>query len=119
MNQIRGTMARRDGAAFEAPGGFVFRLPEESAAAVPAEGAVVLGLRPEAIRSGQGLPGFTGTVEEVEPLGYESLVTVRAGETLITLRMDAGTTPALGESLRLTAEPQGLHWFDATAGNRL
>ena len=119
MNQIRGTMARRDGAAFEAPGGFVLRLPEGFAPAVPADGAVVLGLRPEAIRPGQGLPGFDGTVEEVEPLGYESLVTVRSGETLITLRMDAGTSPALGQPLELKAEGQGLHWFDAAAGNRL
>ena len=86
---------------------------------MPADGAVVLGLRPEAIRPGQGLPGFDGTVEEVEPLGYESLVTVRSGETLITLRMDAGTTPALGESLALTTEVPGLHWFDAASGNRL
>jgi hypothetical protein len=44
---------------------------------------------------------------------------VRSGETLITLRMDAGATPALEESLALTAEAQGLHWFDAATGNRL
>ena len=119
MNQIRGTLVRMDGAAFEAPGGFVLRLNEGSVPSVPGDGAVVLGLRPEAIRPGQGRPGFTGAVEEVEPLGYESLVTVRSGETLITLRMDAGASPALGESLALTTEAQGLHWFDAAAGNRL
>jgi len=119
MNQIRGALVRRDGAAFEAAGGFVLRLPEGAAPSVPGDGAVVLGLRPEAIRPGQGLPGFTGTVEEVEPLGYESLVTVRSGETLITLRMDAGASPPLGQSLALSAEVPGLHWFDAAAGSRL
>jgi ABC-type sugar transport system ATPase subunit len=94
-------------------------MSDGSVPSVPGDGAVVLGLRPEAIRPGQGLPGFTGTVEEVEPLGYESLVTVRSGDTLITLRMDAGASPALGASLALTAEAQGLHWFDAASGNRL
>ncbi len=118
MNQIRGKLARRDGPAFEAEGGFTLRLLEGSAPPVSADGAVVLGIRPEAIRPRQGLPGFVGIVEEVEPLGYESLVTVRSGDTVITLRVDAGTTPALGDSMTLAVELSGLHWFDAGSGAR-
>jgi multiple sugar transport system ATP-binding protein len=53
MNQIRGTLVRRDGAAFEAPGGFVFRLPDGSAPSLPGDGAVVLGLS-----RGRGSPGL-------------------------------------------------------------
>jgi len=119
MNQIRGRLAQRDGPAFEAEGGFALRLPESSAPPVPADGSVVLGIRPEAIRPKHGMPGFEGMVEEVEPLGYESLVTVRCGDTVITLRVDAGATPAIGDQMTLAVEPSGLHWFDAASGIRL
>jgi multiple sugar transport system ATP-binding protein len=119
MNQIRGRMVGRDGAAFESGGGFTLRLPEGLAPAVASDAAVILGIRPEAIRPRSGVPGFEGTVEEVEPLGYESLVTVRSGDTVITLRVDAGITPAIGEAMTLAVEPSGLHWFDAAGGARL
>ena len=119
MNQIRGRVVRREGPAFEAPGGFTLLLSEASAPPVPTDGSVVLGIRPEAIRSKPGLPGFEARVEEVEPLGYESLVTVRSGATIITLRVDAGTTPAIDDPMNLAVEPSGLHWFDAGSGARL
>jgi multiple sugar transport system ATP-binding protein len=58
MNQIPGKLARGDGPLFEAQGGFTLRMPEGAAPPVPADGAVVLGIRPEAIHWSQGLPGF-------------------------------------------------------------
>jgi multiple sugar transport system ATP-binding protein len=119
MNQVRGRLARRDGPAFEADGGFTLRLPAGSAPAVAPDGSIVLGIRPEAIRPGPDGTGFPGTVEEVEPLGYESLVTVRSGATVIILRVDAGTPPAIGDAITLGVEPAGLHWFDADSGVRL
>jgi multiple sugar transport system ATP-binding protein len=119
MNQIRGKLTAADGPRFEAEGGFTLRLPDGGAPPVPLDGAVVLGLRPEAIHPRQALPGFQGIVEEVEPLGYESLVTVRSGSTFITLRFDAGTTPSIGDPMTLSVDAPGLHWFDAASGTRL
>jgi multiple sugar transport system ATP-binding protein len=119
MNQIPGKLARGDGPLFEAQGGFTLRMPEGAAPPVPADGAVVLGIRPEAIHWSQGLPGFQGMVEEVEPLGYESLVTIRSGNTFITLRVDAGTTLSIGDPMTVTVEASGFHWFDAATGTRL
>jgi len=118
MNQIRGRVVRNDGPAFESEGGFRLRMPEQLAPPVPADGSVVLGIRPEAIRPGSGVPGFEGAVEEVEPLGYESLVTVRSGATVMTLRVDAGVTPGIGDVMTLAVEPSGLHWFDPATGAR-
>jgi multiple sugar transport system ATP-binding protein len=119
MNQIRGRLVQREGPAFEAEeGGLVLRLPG-GAAPASVSGAVVLGVRPEAIRPHPGTIGFDGVVEFVEPLGYESVVTVRAGGTSVTLRVEANATPSVGQVLSCGMEPAGLHWFDADAGLRL
>jgi multiple sugar transport system ATP-binding protein len=120
MNQIRGRLVRAEGLAFEAEeGGLVLRLPEAAAPATPADGRVILGIRPEKIRPGTAIPGFEGVVEFVEPLGYESVVTVGAAGTPVTLRVEANATPAVGDVLSCAVEPGGLHWFDAASGLRL
>lgn len=120
MNQIRGRLVRLDGPAFQAEeGGLLLRLSEGAAPASTADGAVVLGIRPERIRPRPGTPGFEGVVEFVEPLGHESVVTVGAAGTSITLRVEANVTPAVGDAMSCAIEPGGLHWFDAATGNRL
>ena len=64
-------------------------------------------------------PSFLAAMQRAEGLGYESLVTVRAGGTVLTLRVDAGVMPAIGDVMTLAVEPSGLHWFDAGTGARL
>jgi ABC-type sugar transport system ATPase subunit len=118
MNQIRGRIVRGDGPVFEGEGGFLLRLAEHRLPSLEGDGGAVVGMRPEAIRIREGRPGFTGLVEQVEPLGYESLVTVRSGDKLITLRIDAGSMPPIGSELTLGVEPAGLHWFDPVTGAR-
>ncbi len=120
MNQIRGRLVRREGPAFEAEGSeLILRLPDGAAPAAPMEGAVILGVRPEAIHPYPGTPGFEGVVEFVEPLGYESVVTVGTGGISITIRVEANATPSVGQALACAIEPAALHWFDAVSGVRL
>ncbi len=83
------------------------------------EGPVVLGLRPEAIRPHAGTTGFVGIVEFVEPLGYESVVTLGVAGTPITLRVEANATPKVGQELTCSVEPTSMHWFDPESGLRL
>ena len=75
--------------------------------------------RPEAILPGNGTPGFEAVVEEIEPLGYESLVTVRAAGLPITLRVAAGLSLELGRTISCLIAPGGMHWFDPDTGERL
>jgi multiple sugar transport system ATP-binding protein len=120
MNQIRGRLVRRQGLVFEAEaGGLVLPLPEGAGPVTPVDRAVVLGVRPEVIRPHAGTPGFEGIVEFVEPLGYESVVTLRVAGTSITLRVEANATPKVGQALAGSLEPGGLHWFDPESGLRL
>jgi multiple sugar transport system ATP-binding protein len=120
MNQIPGWIERREGAWFVSADG-ALRVPlREGEAPAAAEGrAIVLGVRPEAIERTSAAEGFATVVEEIEPLGHELLVTVRAGTTAVTFRAEAGISVRVGEPLQLRLLPGGSHWFDAESGNRL
>jgi ABC-type sugar transport system ATPase subunit len=120
MNVVGGRVLREGGTRFEsAEGGFILRLPGSIAPETDEGRPVLLGLRPEAIRPGTGTPGFEASVLEVEPLGHESLVTVRVGDVPITLRVAAGAGFGLGQSISCMIVPGGLHWFDPETGTRL
>jgi multiple sugar transport system ATP-binding protein len=120
MNQVPGRLMQAEGVRFESTdGGLVIPIPEshlpERLPATP----VVMGIRPEAIRPVAGPAGFDAVVEAVEPLGYESLVTLTAGKVPITLRVDAGVGPALESVMHCSMLPGGCHWFDQESGVRL
>jgi len=120
MNQVPGRLVRSEGLRFEADsGGFTLAISDDQAPTRLPTGPVVLGVRPEAMRAQSGVPGFAGVVEAVEPLGYESLVTVRAGGALITLRVDPGAAPILESPMACSILPGGCHWFDQAIGVRL
>ncbi|MES2306269.1 MAG: sn-glycerol-3-phosphate ABC transporter ATP-binding protein UgpC [Gemmatimonadota bacterium] len=120
MNQIAGRLVGGESVKFETPdGALTIAIPEAHLPARRPEGAVVLGIRPEAIRPVPGVPGFQGIVEAVEPLGYESLITIRAGGVPITFRVDAGVSPAVDSPMACSVVPDGCHWFDQESGARL
>jgi multiple sugar transport system ATP-binding protein len=85
--------------------------------------AVVLGIRPEALRAGDGGAGKTlaGTVEVVEHLGNEQLVHLSMPGALIpegaearaiTARLGPSVAVRPGETLALTVETDQMHFFD-------
>ena len=102
-----------------------------AAAQVPDAGReVVLGLRPEALRAGDGDSGATlaGTVEVVEHLGSEQVVYVRVPGALaangieaatVTARLEAGVPVRTGDHLALIIDPVRVHLFDAKTGAAL
>jgi multiple sugar transport system ATP-binding protein len=94
----------------------VFRRPEGTVAVgTPARpGRIKLGFRPEhAALTAPGTPGsLPAEVYAVEPLGNETLVALRLGEDLVTLRAPAGTTAATGERAGILLDPTHLHFFD-------
>ncbi|HRD84500.1 MAG TPA: TOBE domain-containing protein, partial [Rubrivivax sp.] len=85
-------------------------------------GERTLGLRPENLRLSRDdeldleLPA---TLQLVEPLGAETLITVRLGDAEMIARVAAGFQQAAGSALTLYAHPRHLHLFDRSSGQAL
>ena len=127
MNFFEGTIRAANGPMeFEGPGGMRLAVPEKNKLALGAfvGKSVVLGLRPEDIGSAAAaqLPGASrirATVEVVEPMGSESYIYFRVGDTSFISRVDAHRQFRVGE----TAEPavfiDKAHFFDCQTEQRI
>ena len=134
MNLLRGTVS--DGAV--SAGAFTF-----DRGGLP-EGAVTVGVRPEAFRpataSTAAGPRIDLHVDVVEPLGDEVLahgtIDARAAQSgaeeadavlladagtraAVTVRLPPEARPAPGDRMPLTAEPNAVHLFDASSGSAI
>jgi multiple sugar transport system ATP-binding protein len=78
---------------------------------------ILLGIRPENIRIGEG--PLRGRVLVVEPLGSHALLTVMVGNESIKVVAPADTTLRADEELRLAPEPHKVRWMDAATGKAL
>jgi multiple sugar transport system ATP-binding protein len=89
---------------------------------LPESGAVVLGVRPEHLRTSgaTGAPpddtSFDAVVELAEALGHEQLLHLRAEGVPLTVRGAPGVRPAVGSSVRVHVDPAHVHLFDAVTG---
>jgi ABC-type sugar transport system ATPase subunit len=105
-----------------------------------ADGEVVVGLRPEALRpAGDGIPAVRFTVDVVEPLGDEIVVhgsvagrlaggepeeqiPLAGGEparATITTRFDPQLRPKVGDRIPLGISPDAVHVFDPATGSAI
>jgi multiple sugar transport system ATP-binding protein len=109
MNFLR--CVTRDGTA--QGDGFEIRGP----AGVAAGKSVLLGIRPESIRIGEG--ALRGRVVVVEPLGSHTLLTVAIGKTSVKVVAPAETTLRADEEVRLEPEPHKIRWMDEATGRAL
>jgi multiple sugar transport system ATP-binding protein len=112
MNVLDGDAA--DGAFRHAAG----TLPLHGA---PARGAVKLGIRPEHLELVEtgGAGALAGEVYVVEPLGNETLVTVRVDGELLNVRAPATFDRQVGERVGVRPTAGHLHLFDASTGTAL
>ena len=78
---------------------------------------LVLGVRPEAINLG-GEHGIPATIESVEFLGADSLVTCTIGSERLTARVPGRLAADRGIVLQLSWRPEEAHLFDASDGRR-
>jgi sn-glycerol 3-phosphate transport system ATP-binding protein len=77
----------------------------------------ILGIRPEHLMLDP--EGWTAQVEHIELLGAERLVYSRIGDETLVIRSDESQpAPAPGDTVRIAARPDRLHWFDAGSGKR-
>ncbi len=126
MNFLDVTLTRIDGRLCAQAEGFCIRVPDEQAALLERQRAqaMTLGVRPEHVLVGEQRAengtGFDATIEVTEQLGAELLVGVRvAGAIVIASRIDPWAKLAPHQSLRLSLDPRGLHFFDRENGEAL
>jgi multiple sugar transport system ATP-binding protein len=79
---------------------------------LPADRPVILGIRPESLAlHPPGAGQFDAIVEEVEPLGNETLVSLRAGGVPLTARVEAANAVRRDDQVGVGVAPGALHWF--------
>ncbi len=122
MNTVPATVVA-DGGEPWADLGAAGRLPLPTGAgghqATPLAGtSVVVGVRPENLRRGDGT--LAARVVAVEWLGHERHLICDLGDARITVREPAdGPSPTEGEAVRLAVEPAHVHLFDPATTEHL
>jgi multiple sugar transport system ATP-binding protein len=98
------------------------RLPCPPLTALPQDGRVDLGIRPEDMLTGEACLGvpetcrFEAVVGVVEPMGPESLLIVGIGGVDMQMRLIGRVYPQAGARIGLAIDPAELHVFDAATG---
>ncbi|VTU20333.1 sn-glycerol-3-phosphate import ATP-binding protein UgpC [Variovorax sp. PBL-H6] len=78
---------------------------------------MILGIRPEHLTL--DTDGWSVQVEYVELLGAERLIYGRVGDEQLVVRADEGQpAPVAGDTVKIAARQDKLHWFDAGSGKR-
>jgi len=77
---------------------------------------VILGVRPDDLAVGAGHPIAEGPISVQEPLGAETLIYVTVDGTEVIAKASGRTPPPVGERVRLGAERENMHVFDAESG---
>ena len=110
MNLLHG---RIEGGAFHTADGVAWPLPQQNAP----EGPAVYGIRPEHFRlAGDGMQA---RVVVVEPMGSETQVTLRIGETMVNGVFRERITARPGEILPVAPQAAMAHLFSKETGERL
>ncbi len=84
--------------------------------------SVTLGQRPEHLRLGRDgtQAGLSGTVEHIENLGHEMILTLGTDLGPVVLReARSGTVPSMGQSVQLSLDPNHVHLFDPATEQRI
>ena len=117
MNFADVTIAERDGVVRAANSGIDIGLaPAQAAGLRPYTGQrVVLGIRPEDLHlAGDATPdSFEAEVEVVERLGAVTLLDIKVGPDTMVASVEPTVSARMGDRLRLTMDPERLHFFDA------
>ena len=125
MNLLAGSLLREDdrlSVRLEGAPHVTIAVPPGTFERLPEAGAVVIGVRPEHIRTSpvDGLTldsqGLEAILELAEALGHEQLLHVKVGALALTVRGLPGVRPAVGSAIRLHADTAHVHLFDAATG---
>ncbi len=109
-----------DGGRIELPGGMSLAAAGGTASAM-ASCAAELGIRPEnlSLVAADDTALVRGEVTLIEPLGADTLVTVRAGDHKLIARVIGASPLTLGARVGLTWNPRDHHLFESASGQRM
>ncbi|MDQ8732386.1 sn-glycerol-3-phosphate ABC transporter ATP-binding protein UgpC [Bradyrhizobium sp. LHD-71] len=110
MNLLKGEIS---GDQFRTEGGAMLPLPKSMGS-----GPAVYGIRPEYIHLSPD-KGIEARVHLVEPMGSETQVSVRVGETPLVCTFRERVNAKPGEAIRIMPDRALAHVFDAEKGNRI
>ena len=85
-----------------------------------ADGPVTLGFRAEdasIAASGQGQ--ISAAVYSIELLGDATMITVRIGQSLVSVKADKSFRAEIGETVHISIQLDHCHFFDAQSGTRI
>jgi multiple sugar transport system ATP-binding protein len=88
-------------------------------AAMPGNGRVIAGIRPERIAIGAGPCGFAAEVDLIEATGIGMILHLMAGGQLLKIYTTDRVKYAPGDKLEITIDPRDLLLFDTDSGRRL
>jgi multiple sugar transport system ATP-binding protein len=94
------------------------RLPVD-AARLPvanADATLTVGIRPEHFSLADGRPGLAVRADVVEPLGSDTLVFARVGESDVVARLPPTLRVRAGDRLELAVDTTLVHFFDPATG---
>jgi multiple sugar transport system ATP-binding protein len=117
MNFLPGSFAVKEGAPCFLTEDIAIPLSGYAFEAPPQDGAPVeLGIRPEHVEAGGGVPA---KIEMVEPMGSDQLAWLRVGGHPLSMRLPAEACTVAGEAMQLRLPADKLNLFDAASGRRL
>ncbi len=125
MNFIPCELIPRNGRLWLVHPCFEFPLPESRAGAlgpVQHPRAVILGVRPEAVRICPDGSGIPVEIYVVEPQSNELIIDFRMGDQILKglfLQDDLGFHPQLNQRLAIAFDLSGSHLFDPVTGERI
>jgi len=119
MNFATVQVTEADGALWSANEGIRIKLPAEIGARLRGRVGeqVTFGIRPEDLRIASGGDpkelGFEAVVEVIEKLGSQILLDVKVGSSMMVAAVEPTVRAQVRDRLRLTLNPERLHFFDA------
>jgi multiple sugar transport system ATP-binding protein len=117
MNFMNVAVAESNGAIWATNPGVRLKVPEFRASSLRdyVGGELWLGIRPEDLRlaaEADGQTSFEGIVEVVERLGSETLLDLKAGPCAVVAAVEADVRAKVRDTVRLSPNPERLHFFD-------
>jgi ABC-type sugar transport system ATPase subunit len=125
MNTIEGTVVRTAGTTTVSTevGTVEIRSADSASEAAIEDGAsVVMGVRPEHLEvvGASETTGLRGVVENVELLGHERHLLVRAaGQIMVVRQPNDAPEVGVGSEISMLPDPEEIHLFDPTTNERL
>lgn len=125
MNFIPCELTQRDGRLWLVHSCFELPLPESLVVALSSAGhpqAVILGVRPEAVRICSDGLGIPAEIYVIEPQSNELIIDFRMGDLIIKgrfLQNELGFQPHLNQRLAIAFDLNQSHLFDPNTGKRI